>query len=131
MMPLFTLALALAITGLTTSAPPIPVALAPISEEALHECKAADLEKALRGALGRAKRLRLVPESEEAAIRMEILECIQSEQHKQKFTSKSGPVKEPVGRGVGGGDSEALKSLQHAIDNALTERGQWLLASPP
>jgi hypothetical protein len=168
MMPFLTLALVVAVPGLAASAPPIPVALAPISGEALHQCKATDLEKALKGALGRAKRLRVVAESEDAPTRMEILECSEREERKKTFSSKSGPLKGPVGGGVGGGDSEvslqsdsisyvtlrarlvsgsrfvnvtsgpkdrtlreAATSLQHAIDKALTERGQWLLASPP
>jgi hypothetical protein len=168
-MPFLSLALVVAITGLAASAPPIPVALAPISAEALHQCKGADLEKTLKAALGRAKRLRLVAESEDAPTRMEILECSEREERKQTFSSKSGPGKGPVGGVAGiGGDSEislqndsvlsvilrarlvagprfvnvtsgpkdrtlreAAKSLQHAIDKALTDRGPWLLASPP
>ena len=163
------MAMVVAVTGMAASAPPVPVALAPISAEALHRCKAADLENALKATLGRAKRLRLVAESEDAPTRLEILECSEREERKKTFSSKSGPVKGPVGDGVGiGVDSEislqndsvlsvtlrarlvagprfvnvtsgpknrtlreAATSLQHAIDKALTERGPWLLASPP
>lgn len=93
--------------GLSTAAPTIPVALAPISAAALHGCRAADLEKALKGGFGRAKRFRLALEAEEAPTRMEILECSWLDQRKQTLTSKSGPVKGPVGDGVGiGVDSE-------------------------
>ena len=55
--------------------PPLTVALAPISDEALHGCKARDLEKALRGGLARSKRYRFLPDAGDAHASLEILEC--------------------------------------------------------
>ena len=166
---LLTWALVIAPTGPGAAAPPLPVALAPVSTEALHDCDVADLESALRRAFGRAKSFRLVPPPEDAPARLEILECSRLEQHKQTITSKGGPAKVPVVRGVGrsadreiGVQTEAVRAamlrarvvagsrfvtvasgpkdrtlreaadtLRRAIDRAIGERGQWLLASRP
>ena len=166
---LLALTIVLARPALSHAGVPIPVALAPISSETLHDCDEADLERALKGSLRRAKRFRLVPTLEQASTRIEIVECSRLEHHKQTFTSKGGPVKGPVGVGIGigadkevGVQSESVRSvilrarvvsgsrfvdvasgpkdrtlreaaqiLRHAIDRALEERGQWLLASRP
>ena len=166
---LWTLAIVLAGPALSPAGSPIPVALAPISSETLHECDEADLEKALKAGFRRAKGFRFVPTLEQAPTRIEIVECSRLEHHTQTFTSKGGPIKGPVGRGVGIGTDtevavqsesvrsvilrarvvsgsrfvdvasgpkdrtlrEAAETLRHAIDRALEERGQWLLASRP
>jgi hypothetical protein len=97
------LALAIAIPAAATAAEPrVPVALAPISVEGLHECEVADLEKALRRGLVRAKRFHLVGGLDEAPARMEIVECTRLERHKQTATSKGGPIHGPTGCGPTG-----------------------------
>ena len=116
---LLTFAILLARPALSPAAVPIPVALAPISSETLHGCDEADLEKALKGSFGKAKRFRFVPTLEQAAARIEVVECSRLEHHKQTVTSKGGPVKGPVGVGgigVGadnevGAQSESVRSV--------------------
>ena len=76
--------------------------LAPISGEALHGCQAPEVEKALRGALARSKRLRLLPEGGGVRASLEILECSRAERQEGKFTSKGGPGGPVRGPGQGG-----------------------------
>jgi hypothetical protein len=50
-----TLVVVLGGVGLGAAASPIRVTLAPVSAEALHYCRAGDVEKALRGRLERGE----------------------------------------------------------------------------
>jgi hypothetical protein len=83
----------LATPGGSSGVATVPLlALAPISDEALHGCRAAEVEKALRGRLTRAKRFRLVREDDRAHAVLEILECSRAERQEGELTAKGGPV---------------------------------------
>lgn len=155
-------------SGATTA---VPVALAPIPDEAMHGCRAAEVEKALRGGLARGKRFRLLREEAPGTrATLEILECSRAERQEGELTAKGGPVSGGTRDGglargadrevamqtrtvrlvavrgrVTSGErfidvasgpkdrslSEAVQTLRRAIDEALKDRGSWLLASQP
>jgi hypothetical protein len=93
------LVVALVPSGSSASIPPVTLALAPISDEALHGCRAAELEKTLLGRLARGKRFHLLRDVEKPQASLEILECSRSERQEGKFTAKGGAF--PGTRGGG------------------------------
>jgi hypothetical protein len=75
-----------------------------------------------------SKTLRLVLQAEDAPTRLEILECSRLEHHKQTFTPKGGPVKIPVGRGVGSGAEREI-GVQTESVRAVTLRARVVAGS--
>ena len=113
------LAIVLMLAAPSPAAVPISVALAPISNEMLHDCDEDDLEKALKSSFRRAKRFRFVPRLEQASTRIEIVECSRLEHHKRAFTSKGGPVKGPVGSGIGIGSDQEVGTQGESIRSVV------------
>ena len=129
--PCAVLAAFIAGTGLPRAAGPIAVSLAPISAEALHECKEADLKKALLEGLGPSKVFRYIPDLQEAPLKIEIVACTRLEQVKRTFNSSGRPIRIPIGTGVGfGGEGEVgvqSESTRWAILRARVGAGTRFL----
>lgn len=79
------------------------LSLAPLAEEALHACKARDLEKSLRNRLGRGKRFRLVAGDTATELVLEVAECSMLQQRRRVFETGGRPVTMPTGRGIAQG----------------------------
>lgn len=145
----------------------VALSLEPIADEALHGCGAGDLDKALRGAFGKAREFRLAADS--GTIRLEITGCSLPVTRKRTLTSTGRPVRMPTEGGAAAGNEsqvaveteslrsailrgrivagprsanvasgpkdqtlrDAADSLRRAIDKALKDDRDWLLAPRP
>lgn len=93
----------------------VSLVLAPVSMQALHDCRAADLDSALRRSLRGGKRFRLESAPEQAPLRLEILECSDATQEKARVTRRGRPVSGPTKHGgVTRGNEEEIEFAQEA-----------------
>jgi hypothetical protein len=98
----------------SADAAPATLRLAPLAEEALHACKARELETALRDRLRKGKRFRFLAQDTRAQLVLEVTECSMLRQRRRVFDSGGRPVTMPTeGGGVArGGETETGLRLE-------------------